>query len=800
MVRDTDGAGDPYPRWMPPTVVPASSGPSPAIYLPLCRDKRIHHVGVVFVHGIGSQQQGEILRDWGGAIARVLIDFRVAAGTDGDPVVTTQLDPTAPGRIFVELQLPESVDDKGEVVPEEHWLLTEAWWAHEITPPSFGQMAQWLGPDGAVPRIVKTIIPRSTGGSDPRSLACAPEPAGAPLPDAPQRATGERRSQRLGDRAKRAATDLRAAPVAHTRNWLVQVGAWAYLQAFSALLLLLYGALRSIESLLPIGPLANGALTRPIDRFVLEWFGDVFVLLGVPAQAASVRGRLARAIGDLQGAEADEIVVIAHSGGAIVSWTTLADDATAGLKVDQLVTIGEGLNLGWNITSGDGTAEDATDMLERARHRFRLLYWPMLSVRDEMRWVDYWGSRDPAPSGSLDPPDPGLEPPQKRFISMPIWNLLSFREDHGTYWDNDEEFVIPLLRRLESRRRHEASFFGSDDDQRKRSNRRRRRVSVLSLWRQLCLMAPMAAILTSFVAGTGLIPRIGDSIAGAWAVLPGSQLVTAPIDAIRDLDLASIGPIDTLAEVGVWVVAALIAVAAAFALISPPERATPWSTVRSRSGLVIAWLVRLGPLIVAAPLVILILTAAVRFANGVSPTGLAAISDALLWVIGGAVVVGAAFVASRQSQGVRIAATVIVLALGSLLVLAPIAATLIFPEVGRTVLGSLAVVVAFGILARLGRWRWTAWDLREKLASHARDPEYQSITPVALQCVVLLSSVAALYVAVSFELVVAAGLGIALAAFAVLAGIAIDVNGPSQQKATAAARTSFESYDNQVRR
>jgi hypothetical protein len=115
----------------------------PAIDLPLCRDRGVRHVGVVFVHGIGSQEQGEILRDWGGAIARVLIDFRVAAGTDGDPVLATQLDPTAPGRIFVELQLPESEDAGGAPVPEEHWLLTEAWWAHEITPPSFGQMAQW---------------------------------------------------------------------------------------------------------------------------------------------------------------------------------------------------------------------------------------------------------------------------------------------------------------------------------------------------------------------------------------------------------------------------------------------------------------------------------------------------------------------------------------------------------------------------------------------------------------------------------------------------------------------------------
>ena len=771
-----------------------------AIDLPLCRDRGVRHVGVVFVHGIGSQEQGEILRDWGGAIARVLIDFRVAAGTDGDPVLATQLDPTAPGRIFVELQLPESTDAQGAAAPEEHWLLTEAWWAHEITPPSFGQMAQWLGPDGAVPRVVKTILPRSTGQSDPRSLPSSPEPAGRPMEAAPHRATGDQRSPRLGDRAKRAMTDLRKDPVKHTRSVLVAVGAWAYLQAFSALLLLLYGVLRSIESLIPIGPLANGALTRPIDRFVLEWFGDVFVLLGVPAQAASVRGRLARALEDLHGAGADEIVVIAHSGGAIVAWTTLADDRAVGPDVDLLVTIGEGLNLGWNITSGDGTAADTSGILDRARHRFRLLYRPLLEVRERLRWVDYWGSRDPAPSGSLDPPDPALDPPADRFVSMPIWNLLSFREDHGGYWDNDEEFVIPLLRRLEGPSRRERSFFGTDDDHRLRSNRRRRRISVLSVWRQLCLMAPMAAIITSFVAGRDLIPRTGDAMAGVWAAVPGHELASGPLDAIRDLHLEEVGPIDTLAEVGVWIVAALIGFAAGFALISPPERATPWSTVGSRAGLVIAWLVRLGPWIVAAPLVVLLGTAFARFVGGASPTGVAAISPALFWLGVGVIAVGAAYAASQRWLGVRIGATVVVLVLGSLLVLAPIAAILIFPDVGRMALGSVAVVVGFGILARLGRWRWAAWDLRERLASHARQPVYDTITPVALQCVLLVVCIAALFVAVSFELEVAAWLGVGLAVLSVLAGIAIDVNGPSSPNTMKADGTPFDSYATQVRR
>jgi hypothetical protein len=310
----------------------------------------------------------------------------------------------------------------------------------------------------------------------------------------------------------------------------------------------------------------------------------------------------------------------------------------------------------------------------------------------------------------------------------------------------------------------------------------------------------MAAIITSFVAGKDLIPRIGDVVASAWAAVPGHELVSGPVDAVRDLHLELVGPTDTLAEIGVWVVAALIAFAAGFALISPPERGSPWTTATSRAGIVIGWLVRLGPLFVAAPLVVLVGTAFARFAGGATPTGVAAISGALLWLGVGVIAVGAAFAASQRWLGVRVGATVVVLVLGSLLVVAPVAAILIFPAVGRMALGSIAVVVGFGILARLGRWRWTAWDLRERLASHAREPVYQSITPVALQCVVLLLCIAAVFLAVSFELEPAAWVGLVLALFAVLAGIAIDVNGPSSAERKPTERTPFDSFANQVRR
>jgi hypothetical protein len=762
---------------------PDAAETRPRIDLPECRNKGIRHVGVVFVHGIGAQEQGEILRDWGGAIARVLVDFRIDAKQGGDPVLTCQLDPATEGTTFVELQVPGFEAEGGKTVPEEHWILTEAWWAHDVTPPSFGQMAQWLGPDGAVPQIVKTIIPHSTGEDDPRRSPSSIEPGGTPLPDfqpIPTARVSKTTRQRLAEAA--------ASPsVGGLWNVLGRAGAWVYLQAFSALLLLLYGTLRSIEAILPIGPLKDGALTKPIDRFVLEWFGDVFVLLGVPAEAASVRGRLARSIRSLMEADCDQIVVIAHSGGAIVAWTTLVDDFIDELHVDMLVTIGEGLNLGWNITSGEATDDGSDAAVERARKRFPLLYEPLMNKRKDLRWVDYWGSRDPAPSGWLTPPQLPLEadtdeeatlrPHEDRFTNIAIWNVLSSREDHGAYWDNDEEFVIPLLRRLEGDRGAAASFFGPIEAHDRRSKRRRRRLSVLSLWKQLCLMGPTAAIITAYAWGRTVIPELGDTVAGAWSVVPGSQIISGPINAIRGAQLdVTYPPINTLAEVGVWVVAGLIASAAWFALISPPERSTPWQHPKGLAPNIIGFLVRTGPLLAIAPLALGVGIAAGRFIGNATEASVGAVRSSVPLIGLLILVVIVVSIVSQRYPVVRVVATAVVLAVASYVVVAPIAATLIFVDVGRIVLGSLAVIAGFGILAKIGTWRWSAWDLRERLSGHAREPRYEGVGLVAVQCMILLTSLALFYVAVGWASKPVAGVAVVLVLVAILVGIAIDVN------------------------
>ena len=469
----------------------------------------VQHVGVIFVHGIGSQAAGETLRDWGGSIIRVLSRFRIGEKKPADPVVTTQLDPSAGKTLYIEVELPAIKAADGSEIPAEHWVMTEAWWAQRIAPPPFAQMAQWLGPLGAVRRILEAMFaaqkqddPRQRSASqahllergpkDEKGLALTLESREAqPMLSKPVEVptAADDTPQAPGSPAPPPAqpfpdaevgTALRPGPIV---GLFERIGVFTFIQAASALVLLLYGFLRSIEKLLPIGPLKNGALTRPIDNFLLNWFGDVHVLLGDPAQSASVRARLVDAIWDLEAIHCKPITIVAHSGGAIVTYMTLADPMTAELQVDRVVTHGEGANLAWRLTkNGDLTTSHAKYGVGPA-DVFGDLYRSITGRKHPVLWTDMWASQDPAPVGLMTFPRVGLPAVE----SIGVWNRMSFREDHGTYWSNDEEFVIPLLRRLVGSDNDAAGDrFGSDQEHVERSTRRRQRIAALSFWTQFC--------------------------------------------------------------------------------------------------------------------------------------------------------------------------------------------------------------------------------------------------------------------------------------------------------------------------
>jgi hypothetical protein len=741
----------------------------------------VRHVGIVFVHGIGSQQPGETLLHWGGAIIGLLLDVRVAQQASGDPVIACQLDPGPFESRYIELQLPAATSADGTAIPEQHWVMTEAWWAQRVRPPAFGQMAEWLGPRGAIRRILLAILPRGRGEHDPRLRPCADT-----YPLRRDEHGVEESAEHGNVVGQEGRTDTAAQAALRSVG---RVSAGLYLQAISALILVVYGALRSIEKLVPIGPLRDGALTRPIDRFVLDWFGDVFVLLSEPAQAASVRGRLVDALEDLHAAKCDSVVVVAHSGGAIVSYMTLADRANRHLRVDRLITLGEGLNLAWLLSGGEDGVPDET-----VRRRYERLYSDVFDGRPTLSWHDFWASQDPAPVGVLKFPaihqsEADDRATLGRIRSHAVWNRLSFGDDHGTYWQNDEEFLLPMLRLLDGGA-GTSRFLSTDDEDRARSNRRRRRLSILSLWRQLSLVAPTAAVVAAFAAGSAFVHRASDAVASAWSAIPGSDIVSEPLDALRGLDIAGTPPGVVLAEAGVWVVAALIGLLTVFALIAPPERPVPWAVGR------LPWLsglLRLLPWAVGLPIFAAVVFEAVQFIGGATGQG-AEVGRLVGSIVAAVVALAILVVALFGSPGVdrgwatvreiaELPFTILVMTLAVFLALSPVVSMIAFEDVGRTVLGSLAILAAFQVMGRIGAWRWNVWDGRERVAART-GRAYPRLRRVLVQCALLVAIVVVLFLAVVLDsdvLVVAAAAGTGVA---VLLGISVDVFDAARQERT----------------
>lgn len=471
-------------------------------------------IGIVCVHGIGSQRPGETLLDWSRPLVKILTDWiarhrgdaaagglRVDPGTLRDPVATSHIDFSGAQLPIVEIALPAVTGDDGTTWPAQTWVMTEAWWAARVQPPSLGSMTDWIRKDfGRVVEGIRAGIGEEHQREMARSTAAAPNPG-------PEQPAWIRR--------------LDGFTVARIRPLLTVLWGLTYL-----LLLLPYAFVRS----LPIGPLKDAVGLHQLDSFLVDWFGDMRILLRDPSQAANVRGRLADAIRALRADYGcSRVVVLAHSGGALVSFTTLTDDAYLsdprfdGLKVDKLITHGQALALAWrlsNVVSGVPEGDRLGGDMSRAQ--------------PDLRWVDFWSTYDPAPGGRFHAPE-GLT---MDVESIAVRNRMSILDDHGGYWDNDEEFLVPLVRQIETVGGDMAAsrFFRDATEQRTRVVRRTERVATLSGWRWIAAVSGLA---TFAIAALRTIvthrDRLGDI--GRWTIdlvtrLPGHEILSAPIDAV----------------------------------------------------------------------------------------------------------------------------------------------------------------------------------------------------------------------------------------------------------------------------
>jgi hypothetical protein len=343
----------------------------------------------------------------------------------------------------------------------------------------------------------------------------------------------------------------------------------------SVLALAVYAPFRAI----PIKAIRERAELASLDAQLVSAFGDLPVLLDDPVQAAFVRERLADTIRWVRDRGCDDVVLIAHSGGAIVSFATLLDEAYQDLPVAKLVTLGQGLSLGWRLeqTTGPFVAGNP-------------IRGDLGGARPGLRWVDFWASYDPAPAGPLvavdscplvavERVDDAAPPSPIQVESRPVTNLMHMGADHDGYWRNDEGFLVPLIRHIDDPRGSgsRSRFYGSRLDRAVRIERRRRRVGLLLGWRWLSFLAGVGAVvlalLPAVTPGVSLAGA-GDGIAAVWSRVPGHELVSGTIDgfgAVVAIGLGSIGlgaVSEWLGWLGPHVLGAMVPILAIFAIYS----------------------------------------------------------------------------------------------------------------------------------------------------------------------------------------------------------------------------------------
>ncbi len=451
--------------------------------------------GIAIVHGVGQSRQSDTLIDFGGA----LLDWVMRAYRAGHP------HEAAPRveRSF----LPFSPIDAGETaVPhatlhltrDAQWVCAEAWWGSSIRPISFVSMLLWS-------------FRHLWGLLWHLSLVAV---------------------QRL---------DRMFIPKKHDPNrWTRFID---LLQTLGIIPVFLVGALAGYVLLVPLfiiaqipyQPLQNFVLVRLFQPFLQYNAADMRLFVEDPIQSANMRRRVAEAVGWLisEGA-CDDVVILAHSGGAMVSYGFLIDPQYAELakSVRKLITFGEGLNKAWELAPRP--QELAT------------------AIPAHISWIDFWSSYDPVPAGWLDPPRKpdtadrrpfgvgidrrpwceiyrpnaaviareGLTPrvtpnpiepaPPENTLqrlaarvlrseaptawhdprpalywpeSIQVTNKMSVLADHDGYLRNDEQVVRRIAAEVDQDDHKQSPFWAPDDVLKRGSVRRRNRVSLLALGR-----------------------------------------------------------------------------------------------------------------------------------------------------------------------------------------------------------------------------------------------------------------------------------------------------------------------------
>ncbi len=253
---------------------------------------------VLFVHGIGNQQQGDTLVRWGDALSGWLDEWG-NRGEDSIPVRFSDvvLHPTEGAPAHGDLHLGYG-DDRVS------WLIEEVWWADEIQTPSYPKLAAFT--IQALPLTLFSFV----GGAI--------------------------RRHRLAGRD--------AGFVRKSYHW-----AWVALSILVGLPLTLAAAplvaslmvTLLVVGLIPVPGVRSRVLA--VQRALSVTVGDSMILLGSPTQRAAMTSRVIEAVRFARARGVNRITIVAHSQGAAIVKRALAEQPPFVPK-PRLVTVGSGIN------------------------------------------------------------------------------------------------------------------------------------------------------------------------------------------------------------------------------------------------------------------------------------------------------------------------------------------------------------------------------------------------------------------------------------------------------------------------
>jgi len=428
-------------------------------------------VGVLFVHGMGEQVQGdsvtemgdaltEWLRKWLDPVDKARFKIREARLRSGGQVIGDKPDHPIGGQAHISVTITD--ESKKEPVTQE-WLLAESWWASTFRQATFFELVAWTFSAG--PWLIASQRARLV-----------------------DRFNADAASQSRWRRILNAVGAL----------FLTLIAAIVAAAIFPVFLTLL------LVSHIPIPGLTD--LARPLVNNLTGSFGDLLILVRSPVRFAAMAEQVRGDIADIA-IRCEKVVVLAHSQGSAVSWHAIR--RTAEQKPEHRATIDLFLSFGqafrklkslYLVQTAPGrkkltfiglatlstlflivvgytgagilgeivrTKVDVGMVLTNSRDNIPWFAGALIAVlivqeflvrmasRNDLeaegevikevkkvrqamphfKWLDLWASADPAPVGPLLNRLPyGVE-------SYKIRNFGSTIFDHSSYWSNRTVFV-----------------------------------------------------------------------------------------------------------------------------------------------------------------------------------------------------------------------------------------------------------------------------------------------------------------------------------------------------------------------